>query len=170
MHVRFDEIPQEGLRFELKDESWFPDQELSRNKAVAAAVQLNRKGDRVLLKGALNTEFQFECDRCLEMFQYPFDINFSVEFELFEKDLTGITDDHLCGESEMEMVYLEKPVIDIFQNLRQQVLLAIPAKKLCSEKCKGLCSKCGENLNTITCSCGPDDSSSPFSLLKTLKH
>ena len=171
MQVRFDEIPLEGWRLEIKDESWFPDQELTRNKDVIVSVFLKKKGERILLNGAFDTELKFNCDRCLETFIHPFDIDFSVEIELVDKALADIQiEDHLCGEDEMDMVYLEKPVIDIFQVLRQQAILAIPAKKLCSEDCKGLCEKCGENLNLKNCGCGPDQSSSPFSLLRKLKH
>lgn len=171
MQVRFDEIPQEGLRLEIKDESWFPDQELNRNKAVIASVFLINKGERVLLNGAFDTELKFECDRCLESFIQPLGLDFSIEIEHVDKALEDTSiEDHLCGESEMDMVYLEKPVIDIYQVLSQQVMLSIPAKKLCSEECKGLCGKCGGNLNLKQCDCGPDESSSPFSLLKKLKH
>ena len=54
MKVRFGEIPDEGLRFEIKDESWFPDHELQRSGPVLAIVVLKRNGvDRVLLEGEI---------------------------------------------------------------------------------------------------------------------
>ena len=170
MQVRFDEIPQEGLRLEIKEESWFPDQELSRSKAVIASVFLERKGESVLFNGTFDTELKFSCDRCLEAFIQPFRIEFSVEVEVDEALADTTIKDHLCGESEMDMVYLEKPVIDVYNILGQQAILAIPAKRVCLKKCKGLCGKCGENLNLKQCDCGPDESSSPFSLLKKLKY
>lgn len=171
MQVRFDEIPPEGLRLEIKDESWFPDQEVRRKKGVIASVFLRKKGERVLCNGLFDTELEFECDRCLEPFIQPFSMEFSVEIEFVDRILAdAYREDHVCDESEMDMVYLEKPVIDVYHVLRQQVILAIPVKNLCSEECKGLCGKCGENLNQKQCDCGPDDSSSPFSLLKKLKR
>jgi uncharacterized protein len=171
LQVRFDEIPHEGLRLQIKDEAWFPDQEVRRKKGVIASVFLQKKGGRVLFEGLFDTELEFDCDRCLEPFVENFSIDFSVEIEFVDRTLTDTyIEDHLCGESEMDMVYLEKPIIDIYQVLRQQVILAIPVKNLCSDECKGLCGKCGENLNNKQCDCGPDDSSSPFSLLKKLKR
>jgi uncharacterized protein len=39
--------------------------------------------------------------------------------------------------------------------LREQVLLSLPARTLCREDCKGLCPRCGHNLNTDPCECDP---------------
>jgi uncharacterized protein len=43
--------------------------------------------------------------------------------------------------------------------LREQVLLSLPARTLCQQDCKGLCPRCGENRNQTECSCeqGPSD-------------
>ena len=38
--------------------------------------------------------------------------------------------------------------IDISNDVREFALLSVPMKKLCSEDCKGLCFKCGKDLNT----------------------
>jgi uncharacterized protein len=35
----------------------------------------------------------------------------------------------------------------------EQVYLEIPMKPLCSPECRGLCPRCGANLNTETCAC-----------------
>jgi uncharacterized protein len=45
----------------------------------------------------------------------------------------------------------------------------IPAKHLCRESCKGLCPRCGANLNEETCECRQDLKSSPFAILKKEK-
>ena len=66
----------------------------------------------------------------------------------------------------MDMVYLKEPVVDLFEILNQQIFLMIPEKHLCRESCKGLCPRCGANLNVETCSCGQEINSSPFAILK----
>jgi uncharacterized protein len=37
--------------------------------------------------------------------------------------------------------------------LREQVLLALPARTLCQPDCKGLCPVCGHNRNEVSCDC-----------------
>jgi len=37
--------------------------------------------------------------------------------------------------------------------VREQVLLSLPSRTLCTADCKGLCPRCGQNLNQAKCSC-----------------
>jgi uncharacterized protein len=44
--------------------------------------------------------------------------------------------------------------------------LNLPVRFLCKEDCKGVCTKCGKNLNEGECECVPEEKSSPFDILK----
>ena len=170
MHIHFEEIPPEGLRIELREEAWFPDHEVARCAEVHASVFLQKKGERVLLDGSMDTVVRLQCDRCLEAYQQRLAPQFRVEFELVgQAGASGPVSDHLCGAAEMDMIYLEEPVIDLFQILQQQVFLALPMKNLCAEHCRGLCVECGANLNVAPCNCRPRQPDSPFSVLARLK-
>jgi uncharacterized protein len=166
MKVRFGEIPEEGLRYEIKDESWFPDHELQRIKPVFAIVVLKRSGaDRVLLEGEIKTKVAFDCDRCLENYTLDIDNSFKLDLEYASSSILEPAE-HEISSTEMDMIYLNEPVVDIFAILSQQVFLMVPGKHLCLESCKGLCPRCGANLNTDQCDCKQDLKSSPFSILK----
>ena len=166
MKVRFGEIPEEGLRYEIKDESWFPDNELLRTVPVHATVVLKRNGvDRVLLEGWINTTIAFECDRCLENFTIDIDNNFKLDLEYAPGNKLEPAE-HEISASEMDMIYLKEPIVDLYAILSQQVFLLRPEKHLCSKLCKGLCPGCGTNLNEETCDCKQDFKSSPFASLK----
>jgi uncharacterized protein len=43
--------------------------------------------------------------------------------------------------------------LDIDDDIREEVLLNFPMKVLCKPDCKGICSKCGANLNQQECRC-----------------
>ena len=166
MKVRFGEIPVEGLRYEINDESWFPDHEVQRTGPVKATVVLKRNGqDRVLLEGRIQTTIGFECDRCLENYTTDIDEPFTLDLEYAPSNKLEPAE-HEISVSEMDMIYLKEPVVDIFEILSQQVFLWTPEKHLCSEACRGLCPRCGANLNQQTCNCKQDHTSSPFSVLK----
>lgn len=168
MKIRFDDIPDEGLRLSITDSVWFPDDEITRTDSVSASVFFERKGrDRVLLEGVFATTISLDCDRCLESFPLPLDIKFAVDFELPGRD--PVSKEHCCGSNEMDTIVLAEPVIDVFDVLEQQAFLAVPMKKLCSEECLGLCLKCGKNLNRKQCLCDKGPPSSPFAVLKNLK-
>lgn len=166
MKVRFGEIPKDGLRFEIRDESWFPDQELQRTGPVHATVVLKRNGvDRVLLEGRIKTKIAFACDRCLENYSLGIDSSFKLDLE-YAPGNTIESGEHEISHTEMDMIYLQEPVIDIFEILSQQVFLLAPEKHLCQDSCQGLCPGCGANLNLETCDCRTEFTSSPFAVLK----
>ena len=44
--------------------------------------------------------------------------------------------------------------VDLNPEIREEIILDYPIKPLCSLNCKGLCTKCGNNLNQGGCNCG----------------
>ena len=43
--------------------------------------------------------------------------------------------------------------LDVDQLVCNELLLSLPMKVLCREDCKGICNRCGTNLNLRTCTC-----------------
>lgn len=112
----------------------------------------------------LHTVFECVCSRCLSQFHWPVDIaQISREFiiDLPQRDLQ-------IGE---DVFYVNKNTnqIDLTDMIREELLLHFPAVPLCSESCKGLCDKCGINLNEKACSCVHTDESR-ISLFKIPNH
>jgi uncharacterized protein len=64
---------------------------------------------------------------------------------------------------------VENGLIDTAEVVREQILLAIPDQVFCREDCKGLCPKCGANLNLIDCKCSDDDIDPRWAALRNLK-
>ncbi|MGD1996405.1 MAG: DUF177 domain-containing protein [Anaerolineae bacterium] len=93
-----------------------------------------------MLTGALESEVEVECVRCLE----PFCFAFSGELE----DIIGISEN-----SGTPYFLTDEGWLDVSPLLREQVWLAIPIKPLCSLECQGLCPQCGVNLNREECDC-----------------
>lgn len=169
LKVQFTQIPDEGLDLTIRDESWFPSDEISRSGPADARIFLEKRGKRVLLEGAINTTIVLHCDRCLDPFNLPLDVNFRADLELADDFKGTSVQNHVCERNEMDVIFLDEPVIDIFYVLRQQIFLSIPGKKLCSDSCKGLCNRCGANKNREKCGCPQDSGSSPFRILDKLK-
>jgi uncharacterized metal-binding protein YceD (DUF177 family) len=70
--------------------------------------------------------------------------------------------------SEVQVIPASLPVIDVNDDVRQTVFLAVPLKLLCSESCKGLCPQCGINLNMGTCACTDDPADGRWEKLRSL--
>lgn len=82
------------------------------------------------------------CDRCgLETeTAIPFDIEY-------------ILATNTQNEDNDDIITVPDYQLDLDEIVRSDVLLHIPMKHLCKDDCKGICSKCGKNLNEGSCNC-----------------
>lgn len=170
MRIKWDEIPTDGLFFSVDDDSWVPGNEVVCQGPGVCRVSLKKEGGRVQFAGTMRLPVVLECDRCLEPFAYTLAEEFEVVFELLAKEEeAGLASEYFCKSSELDVVYLAEPVVDVSSVLAQQVYLGLPEKRLCSDKCLGLCSECGANLSRCSCDCGSGAGASPFNVLAKLK-
>ena len=102
-------------------------------------VVLVRTDKGVLVRGALVTNVETMCSRCLCGFDQDISISFDEEFLLQRDEGAFIIDEYRQ--------------IDLSEVSRQYTLLAAPMKPLCREDCAGLCPQCGRNLNLGGCDC-----------------
>ena len=55
-----------------------------------------------------------------------------------------------------DYIVVENNVLDLDELVNEECQLFLPAKMLCKEDCKGLCQKCGKNLNYEKCECAKE--------------
>ena len=98
----------------------------------------------LVMTGEITTRIHGICDRCAADFQR--DIRFPMDVVL----VTEIADE----ENEDEWVFpLEADAADLDDIVRTVFVLNLDSKLLCREDCRGLCHRCGKNLNDGPCSC-----------------
>jgi len=86
----------------------------------------------LLVRGRLALPVIFTCSRCLKNFPSTVRVeNFIFTARVSDKDTIDLTD-----------------------NLREDIIIALPLKPLCREGCAGICPRCGKDLNVEQCSCG----------------
>ena len=85
--------------------------------------------DGIAYDGSVTGRWELECNRCLA----PIDQKFEV---------------HLSGK-----VSLDETVIDVGEEVRQALTLAVPMKIFCRQDCKGFCPHCHRNRNVKECGC-----------------
>ena len=106
----------------------------------------------IRLKGHLNGDFEAPCARCVEPVIHPISADFDLIFRPVDVDANS--SERAIHAPDTEIGYYENGSLLLEDVLREQVLLALPAKTLCKPDCKGLCPRCGQNRNLIACSCG----------------
>ena len=94
------------------------------------------------------------CDRCLSSVHKQIVLPFA---QTFLKD--DCADDEYCYAGSK---------LDATKAVEDEIILSLPTILLCSDGCKGLCPKCGTNLNVSECDCNLNKENA-FSQLKNLK-
>ncbi|OGV32247.1 MAG: hypothetical protein A2020_14615 [Lentisphaerae bacterium GWF2_45_14] len=90
----------------------------------------------ILVTGSASTEINLKCGRCLKSFKYQ------------------VSSRNMCHFYEK----VKNQELDVTEEIREDILVAFPNAYLCKKNCKGLCPKCGTNLNKSECSCAEEES------------
>ena len=111
---------------------------------VRAEGQVRNTAGVLVMTGSIETTIHGTCDRCADHFDR--EISFPIEGVL----VTELSNE----ENEDEWVFpLEGDSADLDDIVRTVFVLNLDSKLLCKEDCKGLCHRCGKNLNREICSC-----------------
>ncbi|MFL6228893.1 MAG: YceD family protein [Pyrinomonadaceae bacterium] len=172
MKIEIERLTEEGEDFErvyapgdllLKDEH----ASLAANARVWGHA--SRKRDEVRLAGNIDTTVELLCDRCAAPTTRPVNVEFKAELGLAapsEGDADGIE----LHDADMDFSTYEGDAVVLDEIVREQILLALPTRQLCTEECKGLCPTCGANLNEQSCDCERETIDPRWSALAELKN
>ena len=134
MRIDVNQIPAEGLSLEEnlspKDLDLETEQ-IGFSSPVKVSAQVVRITNAVSAKLEVTAKLRFNCSRCLEPAEAVFDKKFGLDFPVTKSDR----------------------FIDFNLEIREEIITDYPIKPLCKVECRGLCPKCGKNLNESDCSC-----------------
>ena len=152
--IRFDETFEPG-RMEFASEGL---EQVTPLHAAGSAEVLRNSDGEVRVQGRFTVKLSANCDRCLASASFPLDAG----FDLFYRPVAEIARDEEIeiDEGEAEIGFYEGAGLELEDILREQILLALPMQRVCSEDCKGICPVCGKNRNQSACDChshGVDD-------------
>lgn len=89
-------------------------------------------GTELLVRGKLSLPLNCICVRC------------GADFQWVAKDDAFVTSIEISDTTDF---------LDLTEELREAIILALPGYPVCSNACKGLCMTCGKNLNKGNCTC-----------------
>jgi uncharacterized protein len=149
------DLPREFLDGVLRAD---PPTEFHAAGASHLSGRATRMGRKVLVQVSFTVPLSGQCRRCLKTvtLDEPVDLTRAWVPEptpagpakRHDGEAEGSFDPALADEETYE-----GKEIDLASAVREQILLQIPAPPLCAEDCKGLCPKCGKDLNEGECGC-----------------
>ena len=138
---------------DINDEIPSPDKENVEIKTpLSGTLKITNLGKDILADFDFKIKIALTCSRCGENFSKTINLKNKKTYKLSELS--------------------KDQKLDILPQINEEIILSIPAKSLCKENCKGLCSICGQNLNDKKCNCRvkikADNNNKPFANLKRL--
>jgi len=111
---------------------------------VTLSLEHTEKG-KALIKGFGTMILEGACSRCLE----PVPVSLPLDFCRIVYAPEAIPDE----EQKEEQQFLTEYELDAKGLILEELCLSVPVKLLCREDCRGICKKCGQNLNQKDCGC-----------------
>ena len=174
MKLRIDDITAESRSLSYAE----PEQEINRALStgpiheyrlqgpVGVEVSHYRAGTELFLEGSVEATANADCARCAEEFSTSSRRHF--RYVLAPKSVAA--DDGSDPRAEdLEFALYDGDYVDLAPLVREQVLLALAERPLCTEDCKGLCPSCGANLNQGACGCHNQQRDPRLAVLRSLK-
>lgn len=116
------------------------------SKVIGSVANLS---GRLEVNGTVTADVETICARCVAP------VKAELVFEISE----------IVGE---DGVALSGTVLDVGEIVAKTLFMNLPMKFLCREDCKGICSKCGVDLNNAECECDGEEIDERLSALKKL--
>lgn len=106
----------------------------------------NLGNKEIMIEGSVKITLIIVCSRCLKKLEYPMDItiNKKIDFKLTNEERVKELD---------EANYITEYNLDVDILIRNEIIVGLPMRLLCSDECKGICMHCGTNLNEVSCDC-----------------
>lgn len=125
---------------------------------IEVAGTLINTGDCLMFTGTASGVVELLCDRCMESFESK--VKGDVKSMFVDASRTPLQSTGAARRDDraddFEIRQFEGDEIDLTDDVRETILLALPTKRLCSLECKGICPMCGANRNASDCSCQSD--------------
>lgn len=170
MRIELDKLEGQTAKFEHRyepEELVLDDEHARLVMPPEVSVRLRRSGHEVRLQGEITARAEVECDRCLKQVSVPIETTFDVTYVPAADYVEGEAAE--LQEEDLSVSVYEDGTIDVDELVREQVLLAMPARALCTEDCKGLCPVCGKNRNDHPCECEAQEVDPRWKALKDLR-
>lgn len=166
------DIPEEGLDVELCEDPFcfiFENCDFNLNDSVKVKGRLTLAGELVYFRGKIAASIILTCARCLKDFNSS--IKTAMQVDFLPTENKPKEEETELETSDLDIYYYDNAKINLFEPVRDQLVISIPIKPLCNVNCGGLCPRCGQNLNEKKCNCPDDLKIDPrLAPLEKLKH
>ncbi len=130
---------------------------------------LYRDGERWILRVHGSVGAETCCHRCLAAAHIDLPVDFYVQVLGRGERFFAEEEEEEAEPEDILPRSKDGKTVDVAGRVREDLILALPIKVLCSSDCRGLCPKCGQDLNLGECDCPTEDIDPRLAELEKLK-
>jgi uncharacterized protein len=145
------------------DDGLWADSEIRWRGPVDVRLRASYAGSgEVVVRGTVRGQLELECRRCLRPVVQELDDELTLVF------VSGATGED-TDEGDAFVFDPSNRALDLSDAVREEVILAVSPYVVCDPDCRGLCPRCGANLNEGPCDCAAEEVDSRWEALRALK-
>ena len=164
------------------EELGLADTDVALRGTAAIGLDLRAVDRTICVTGVVEGTAIRQCVRCLKGFDDPVAFSVRVAYERETKAASPTVKREVPHkkkeaqavepkpEPDDDLYYYAGDHLELAPMLREQLILASPMHPLCSEECRGLCVRCGKDLNEGPCGCAEESAGNPFQVLRRVKE
>jgi uncharacterized protein len=179
LSIPIDHIKAEGLFLDCEEspENFPVLFELSKSREsefhspIKISLCVNRIYDMIKVEGKFETRVHLTCSRCLNEFETILSNRFETAYvqDAYADNQKTVGEEIELSRDELHLIPFRGEELDLRSTIQEQVVLTLPMRMLCRKDCRGLCSRCGVDLNAGSCGCQKDIFTNKFEALKDFK-
>ncbi len=169
MLLNITDIPEEGLTLcykEEKAELGVIGEGITIKDDAQVSVRISVIGSTAYVSGTVSVAVSMQCSRCLKVFPCNISSILNIEYDpISEIEKEG---EFELKSDELDVGFYKGGILNLTDLVREEIILSIPMRPLCTEDCRGICQLCGKNLNEGFCECRVEEIDPRLSSLKKL--
>lgn len=172
-NIEVDQIPEDGLDARLSALPSFFDfnqKDVTWRELVEWLGTIQRFGEDVYCRGTARGTIVLPCSRCLKEVTRSLEVE--TAFSFFAELPPGEegSDEVEVSSDELDIYLFEDGGVDLRKPVRDSLIMAVPLQSFCYKDCKGLCERCGADLNDGPCGCLPETADPRWEALARLRR
>jgi uncharacterized protein len=135
---------------------------------VSVLLDVERGGEEIVFRGTVAAPATVECSRCLTHYEDTVSAPFSLIVHRVDADSPMLRDS--LDEEGIRFVPRSATSVELTDEVRSVLILALPISPVCRPDCRGLCAVCGGDLNQGDCGCAGAAADPRWSALDALRQ
>ena len=137
-------------------------------KPIRVLLDIDKGDEDIMLRGTIVAPADVQCSRCLE----PYEDDVNVPFSLVVHRLSAESPMLRDGVDEEGILFIPRSAasVELRDEVRSALILALPINPVCRADCRGLCPICGRDLNEGACGCESTGTDSRWAALEALRR